>query len=56
MSGGRQTKISGENESVLAQIVAIDPTATSGEIIAEFERLTGLLIHEQTLISSLHGH
>lgn len=53
MSGGRPTKISGENENVLAQIVAIDPTATSGEIIAEFERLTGLLIHEQTLISSL---
>jgi transposase len=50
---GRPAKIQGEHGTVLAAIVASDPTATLDELRTELKRRTGIDAHEQTIVSAL---
>ena len=49
----RPFKLQAEHETVLMQIVALDPTTTLDEIGGELLRRTGLKVNRQTLVSSL---
>ncbi len=50
---GRPVKIQGDQEAALMQIVDANPTATLDEIGAELTRRSGVVVHAQTLVSTL---
>lgn len=50
---GRPNKIREAEQGVLRQIVADKPTATTGEVVAEFTRRTGITAHEATVRKGL---
>lgn len=50
---GRPNKIGEAEQAVLRQIVADKPTATTGEVVLEFTRRTGMAAHEATVCKGL---